>query len=125
ATRPLSDRHAVDVWLEHVRSRPGEVTLVTCGPLTTLAGALKREPESPRLLRRWVVMGGAYRVPGNTAPTTEWNIHCDPEAATLASAAPWPARPIALGLDVTEKAKILPAPVVDLAWRAGSPPADS
>ena len=26
-------------------------------------------------------MGGAYRVPGNTAPTTEWNIHCDPEAA--------------------------------------------
>ena len=31
-------------------------------------------------------MGGAYRVPGNTAPTTEWNIHCDPEAAKIAFA---------------------------------------
>ena len=125
ATRPLSDRHAVDVWLQHVRARPGEVTLVTCGPLTNLARALEREPEFPRLLRRWVVMGGAYRVPGNTAPTTEWNIHCDPEAAKIAFAAPWPARPIALGLDVTEKAKILPDHVVELARRAGSTPDDS
>ena len=30
------------------------------------------------------MMGGAYRVPGNTAPTTEWNIHCDPEARSVA-----------------------------------------
>ena len=115
----------MDVWLEHVRARPGEVTLVTCGPLTNLARALEREPEFPRLLRRWVVMGGAYRVPGNTAPTTEWNIHCDPEAAKIAFAAAWPARPIALGLDVTEKAKILPEHVVELARRAGSTPDDS
>jgi purine nucleosidase len=125
ASRPLSDRHAVDAWLEHVQARPGEVTLVTCGPLTNLARALQREPDFPRLLRRWVVMGGAYRVAGNTAPTTEWNIHCDPEAAKIALAAAWPARPIALGLDVTEKAKILPAHVVELARRAGSTPDDS
>src|SRR4029078_7007511 len=51
AKRALSDRHAVDVWIEHVRARPGEVTLVTCGPLTNLARALEREPEFPRLLR--------------------------------------------------------------------------
>src|SRR4029077_15495591 len=107
AARPLSDRHAVDVWLEHVRARPGEITLVTCGPLTNLARALEREPEFPRLLRRGGVMGGAYRGPATTAPTTEWNIHCDPEAAKIAFDAPWPDRPIALGLDVTEKAKIL------------------
>jgi purine nucleosidase len=125
AVRPLSDRHAVDAWLEHLRARPGEVTLVTCGPLTNVARALEREPEFPRLLRRWVIMGGAYRVPGNTAPTTEWNIHCDPEAARIAFAAAWPERPIALGLDVTEKAKILPDHVVELARRAGSSPDDS
>jgi purine nucleosidase len=125
ATRPLSDRHAVDAWLEHVRARPGEVTLVTLGPLTNLARALEREPELPRLLRHWVVMGGAYRVPGNTAPTTEWNIHCDPEAAKISFAAGWPVRPIAMGLDVTEKAKITPEHVVALAKRAGSTPDDS
>jgi purine nucleosidase len=125
ATRPLSDRHAVDVWLDHVRARPGEITLVTTGPVTNLARALEREPDFPRLVRRWVLMGGAYRVPGNTAPTTEWNIHCDPEAAKIAFGAPWPERPVALGLDVTEKAKILPDHIVELARRAGSTPDDS
>jgi purine nucleosidase len=125
AARPLSERHAVDAWLEHLRARPGEVTLVTCGPLTNLARALEREPEFPRLLKSWVLMGGAYRAPGNTAPTTEWNIHCDPEAAKVAFAAAWPSRPVALGLDVTEKAKILPDHVVELARRAGSTPDDS
>jgi purine nucleosidase len=125
AARPLSDRHAVDVWLEHVRARPGEITLITLGPVTSLARALEREPDFQRLLKRWVLMGGAYRIPGNTAPTTEWNIHCDPEAAKIAFAAPWPTRPIALGLDVTEKAKIAPDHVVALARRAGSTPDDS
>ena len=124
-SRPLSDRHAVDLIIEEARRRPGEITLVTLGPLTNLALALMREPALPTLLKGWVLMGGAYRHPGNTAPTTEWNIHCDPEAAKIAFAAAWPERPIALGLDVTEKAKILPEHVVELARRAGSTPDDS
>lgn len=130
ARRPLSDRHGVDVILDEARRRPGELTLVTLGPLTNLAVALLREPALPRLLRRWVLMGGAYRSPGNTAPTTEWNIHVDPEAARLAFAAwagaidsdPSVPRPLAFGLDVTERAKMTPEHVVALARRAGSQP---
>ena len=125
ATRPLSPRHAVDVWVELVRDRPEQVTLVTLGPVTNLARALEREPELPHLLGRWVLMGGSYRSPGNTAPTSEWNIHCDPEAAKIAFDAAWPRRPTALGLDVTERAKITPEHVVALARRAGSTPDDS
>jgi purine nucleosidase len=125
--RPLSGRHAADIITEAARSRPGEVTLVTLGPMTNLAVALEREPELPRLLRRLVFMGGAFRVPGNTTPTAEWNIHCDPEAArqvfgAFATAA---LHPLGLGLDVTEKAKVLPDHVVALARRAGSRPDDS
>src|SRR5262245_20687151 len=131
ARRPVSERFGPDVILEHARSRPGEVTLVTLGPLTNLAIALLREPELPRLLRRWVLMGGSYRSNGNTAPTTEWNIHCDPDAAKVAftawerSATAGVPRPLALGLDVTEKAKMLPDHLVALARRAGSKPDDT
>ena len=132
-TRPLSDRHAVDLILEEARRRPGEIALVTLGPLTNLAIAVLREPGLPRLLRSYTLMGGAYGVSGNTTPTTEWNIHCDPEAAKIVfrawaaarEADPTIARPLALGLDVTEEARILPDDVVRLARRAGSTPDDS
>jgi purine nucleosidase len=132
-TRPLSDRHGVDLILEEAHRRPGEITLVTLGPLTNLALAVMRDPELPRLLKGYVLMGGAYGASGNTTPTTEWNIHCDPEAAAIVfrawsaaiAADPTIPRPMALGLDVTEQARVLPEDVIRLARRAGSAPDDS
>jgi len=132
-SRPMSARHAVDLILDEARRRPGEIALVTLGPLTNLALAVEREPALPRLLRSYTLMGGAFGVPGNTTPTNEWNIHCDPEAARIVFRA-WAAaretdptipRPLALGLDVTEQARILPDDVVRLARRAGSTPDDT
>src|SRR4249919_1292334 len=129
----LSERHAVDLILGEARRRPGEIMLVTLGPLTNLALAVLREPALPRLLKGYTLMGGAFGVPGNTTPTNEWNIHCDPDAAKIVFRA-WAAaretdpsipRPLALGLDVTEQARILPDDVVRLARRAGSTPDDS
>src|SRR5690606_15631782 len=73
-TRQLSKRHAVDVWADAARSRPGEVVGLVTGPLTNLALALRIEPELPRLLKRLVIMGGAFNHPGNTTPVSEWNI---------------------------------------------------
>ncbi len=132
-SRPLSQRHAVDLIVAEARRRPGEITLVTLGPLTNLALAVMREPALPRLLKGYTLMGGAFGVPGNTTPTTEWNIHCDPEAAKIVfrawadalAADPTIPRPLALGLDVTEQARLLPDDVVRLARRAGSKPDDS
>lgn len=127
ARQPLDDRHAADLIVAEARRRPGEVTLVTLGPLTNLAVAVLREPELPRLLRRLVLMGGAYRSPGNTAPTTEWNISVDPDAAKVVFTAfeGAPQRPLAMGLDVTERAKFTPDHMVRLAHRAGSRPDES
>ena len=133
SSRPLSARFGPDLIVEEARRRPGELTLVTLGPLTNLALAVLHEPALPTLLRRWVMMGGSYRSPGNTAPTTEWNVSVDPEAAKLCIAtfarpdvtdarravglAPLP---LALGLDVTERAKLLPGHLAALATRAGT-----
>ena len=130
---PLSTRFAPDLIAEEARRRPGELTLLCIGPLTNLAVALEREPALPRLLRRLVIMGGAFRVSGNTTPVSEWNIHCDPDAARAVMRAwtaaieadPAVARILALGLDVTEQAVIQPDHVVALARRAGSRPDDS
>ena len=130
ATTPLSPRHGVDLLLDEARRSPGEVTLVTLGPLTNLAVAVLREPELPRLLGRWALMGGAYRTPGNTTPMSEWNIHCDPEAAKICFAAwataiehdPTIPRPLAFGLDVTEGTPFTTEHMIALARRAGSDP---
>ena len=132
-SQPLSERHAVDLILEEARRRPGELTLVTLGPCTNLAVAVLREPALPKLLRSYTLMGGAFGASGNTTPTTEWNVHCDPEAASIVfrawadaiAADPSIRRPLAIGLDVTEQARITPDEVVRLARRAGSTPDDS
>jgi purine nucleosidase len=133
ASRPLSARFGPDVIVEEARRRPGELTLVTLGPMSNLAVAVLREPALPTLLRRWVIMGGSYRSPGNTAPTSEWNVAVDPEAARVCiaafgrpavvearRAAGLPLLPLAMGLDVTERAKLLPGHLEALAARAGA-----
>jgi purine nucleosidase len=131
---PTSDRAAAAI-VDVAMARPGEVDLVTLGPLTNLARALAREVRLPSLLRRWTMMGGAFGVPGNTTPTSEWNVHVDPDALK-ACLAQWPAaavpegtggsgRPIAMGLDVTERARILPEHVAALARRGGASEADT
>ena len=63
--------------LEH----PGEITLVTTGPLTNIALALRANPDALASYARIVSMGGALDVPGNTGPVAEFNVYVDPEAA--------------------------------------------
>jgi purine nucleosidase len=123
ASRPLSSRSAVEVIVDAVRRHRGELTILTLGPLTNFAMALMDAPDLPTHVR-WVLMGGSYRSAGNTAPTTEWNIHVDPEAAHVAFDAFTRAgvRPVAFGLDVTERAKFLPAHLERLAASAPDSP---
>ena len=134
-SRPPSSRPAAEVLVEEARRRPQAITLVAVGPLTNVAIALQLEPSLPTLLRGLVIMGGAYRIPGNTGPTTEWNAQWDPEATkgvfdafgaadvqAAREAMGLPARPLALGLDVTEKAKLTPSHLGAMAARCGDDP---
>ncbi|MRH92600.1 nucleoside hydrolase [Nocardia sp. SYP-A9097] len=126
STRKLSDRSAAQLWVDLVREHPGEIVGLCTGPLTNLALALRLEPQLPQLLRRLVIMGGAFNHPGNTTPTNEWNVHVDPEAAKEVfdafSAAPADRRPIVCALDITETIEMRPKHLALLAERAASTP---
>ena len=113
--------NAIDAIVAHAHALKGELVLVATGPLTNIALALLREPALPRLVARLVLMGGAYREAGNVTPAAEFNIWHDPEAARLvfrafgaAGAAPL----VAVGLDVTRKALLVPADLAALAERS-------
>lgn len=109
SSRSVGDRRGPASIVAHAQARPGEVTLVCLGPLTNLAIALNVEPALPRLLKRVVVMGGAYWTPGNIRPLrhAEFNIYVDPEAAQQVFAGGFPEL-YAVGLDVTHEAPVTP-----------------
>jgi inosine-uridine nucleoside N-ribohydrolase len=86
------------------RAHAGELVIVAVGPLTNLAQALMADPELPRLVRRVVVMAGAFGNRGhggNVTPVAEANAYCDPHAADRVFGAPWPV--VIVGLDVTHE----------------------
>jgi len=81
--RAPDDGDAVERLVEIVRAAPGEVELVTLGPLTNVGEAFERAPDVPGLLERLVMMGGTSDAVGNVAPVAEFNIWADPEAARV------------------------------------------
>jgi purine nucleosidase len=81
--RKATPGHAVDFIIDTVMSNPGEITLVTTGPLTNAAMALLQEPRLAGALKRLLVLGGTFQTPGNMTPVTEYNIWADPEASRI------------------------------------------
>ena len=78
------------------------VTLVTLGPVTSLALVLRSNPGLVReKVARHVAMIGNIEAPGNQTRFSEFNAWCDPEALAIVLAAELPTEMI--GLDVTRK----------------------
>ncbi|HEV8266541.1 MAG TPA: nucleoside hydrolase [Gemmatimonadales bacterium] len=78
------------------------VTLVTLGPVTSLALALRTEPALVRAkVARHIAMIGNIEAKGNTTPHSEFNAWCDPEALAVVLAAELPTEMV--GLDVTRR----------------------
>ncbi|PYV16015.1 MAG: nucleoside hydrolase [Acidobacteria bacterium] len=79
----LHSQGAVDFLDREFTRRPGEITLLTIGPLTNLAALLKKHPDVGKKIRQIVMMGGSLRrgySPGS-GPTPEYNIAADIPAA--------------------------------------------
>lgn len=95
---------AAEFMVSTLRENPGEISILTLGPLTNLALALTLEPELADLAAEVVVMGGAVTVPGNVTPVAEANMKGDPHAADIVLTSPMNVSMI--GLDVTTRVVI-------------------
>lgn len=81
-SRQAETTRAAEAIVATVLSNPG-IEIVTLGPLTNVALAIRKEPKIVRLIGRLVVMGGAPCCEGNVTPAAEFNIWVDPEAAKI------------------------------------------
>lgn len=80
----LEAQDAADFILQTLRRYPGEVTLLAVAPLTNVAQALERDPETMGEVGHIVMMGGVFGLGGAPGlPAAEHNFRCDPEAAHI------------------------------------------
>ena len=108
----LKNAGRAEVWLgQRLKDATHPVRILALGPLTNLAIAL--EGAHPKAVEEIVIMGGAFRVPGNlgdggafktTNTTAEWNFFVDPECAARVFRSGVPIRVVPL--DATSRVKL-------------------
>lgn len=81
-TKPES-KHAMDAIIDIVMANPGEIEIITLGPLTNLAMAYLKEPRIAQNIKKAYIMGGTGLDQGNATPAGEFNIYVDAEAADI------------------------------------------
>lgn len=103
SSRTAGSGHAVQAMIDIVMQNPGEIEIVTCGPLTNLAMAVLLEPDLAANVKRAWILGGAAGAAGNlvmppeenssgsgntaekdpSLSSVEYNVGTDPEAAHI------------------------------------------
>lgn len=93
---------AISFLRDTIRAHPGEIVLLTIGPLTNVALLFAADPEVPRLLKGLVLMCGVF---SNRVAEREWNAMLDPHATAIVYRAPVAVHR-SIGLDVTTKVRM-------------------
>src|SRR3989344_4117202 len=70
---PRLTNDAVEKMISIVKDN-SEITIVTLGPLTNIALAIKKNPGIMKKVKEIITMGGAIKVPGNKNRVAEFNI---------------------------------------------------
>ena len=84
--RPADDfapNTAIDFLRDQILAAPGEVTLLTIGPLTNAALLFATYPETARQLKALMIMAGVFSNRAIHYGPREWNAWCDAEAAAI------------------------------------------
>lgn len=100
--RDFPKGQAVDFLAQTIRAHPGEVILLTVGPLTNVGLLFSAHPRIAALLGGLVMMGGNFDETGPEAKRIEWNVAGDPLAAEIVYGTPVRLHR-SLGLNVTQQ----------------------
>ena len=104
-TKQAEKQHAVLYLVDTLLNSEGDITVVTTGPMTNLAMAIRLYPKILPKIKEIVFMGGTYQL-GNMTPAAEFNILADADAAHVVFTC---GRTLTMvGLDVTRKVLCLP-----------------
>ncbi len=98
-------RPAIDFLIQTLTQSEEPITVVTTGPMTNLALAMRTNPKIIENIEEVVLMGGSF-TNGNVSPAAEFNILCDPEAAYIVFTSG--CKITMVGLDVTRNVLVYP-----------------
>jgi purine nucleosidase len=67
--------HAVQALIRIINAHPGEIHLITLGPLTNVALAFSLDSTLPSKLKHLTVLGGTHDHQGNVGQIAEFNMY--------------------------------------------------
>ncbi len=111
---------AADFIIDQLRKYPGEVVLITIGPVTNIGDVLDKDPDALKLAKRVLCMFGSFYTGymNSPLPSAEWNVKADLQASKrmISSGANFSF----VGLDVTTFV-LLKKEIIDLMVYRNSP----
>ena len=96
---------AIPFLRQTIRAHPGQVTLLTVGPLTNVAALFAADEEIPHLLKGLVMMCGVFTNRRAGVGPLEWNAKLDPHATAIVYRSSVRLHR-SVGLDVTTQVKM-------------------
>ncbi len=104
SSRSLRREDVCDFHMRLAEEYPGELVLITLGPLTNVAHTLLKYPGFAPMVKRVVMMGGTVQMRGNVSPVAEANFASDPKACDLVFTSGMDITTV--GLDVTMRTRL-------------------
>jgi len=81
----VEQKNAIDAIIDIVKNNPNEIDIVAIGPLTNIALAINKDPETMSKVRSVYIMGGNGFGEGNMTPYAEFNYYVDAQAVKIVS----------------------------------------
>ena len=116
AFQQARDEDGIETLIAMVKANPHQISIVSVGPLTDLALAMRKEPAVAQLCKQIVIMGGSFSR-GNVTQHAEFNTYADPEAAAQVFSSG--AKLVLFPLDCTRLVTLSPARLADIKQRDG------